>query len=89
MARGKNLNLFQLSSAGSHVKQFRKMVHSLLNITTSKQYLPYQVLENRQMLFQFLKEPKEFLNHIRRYEYLGAIPKWDLSQFTDRIGFEI
>ncbi|KAK5799929.1 hypothetical protein VI817_002141 [Penicillium citrinum] len=46
---------------------FRKMVHSLLNITTSKQYLPYQVLENRQMLFQFLKEPKEFLNHIRRY----------------------
>jgi len=68
MARGKNLKSFQLSSAGSYVNQFRKMVHSLLNITTSKQYLPYQVLENRQMLFQFLKEPNDFLNHIRRYE---------------------
>ncbi|CAI7607955.1 unnamed protein product [Penicillium pancosmium] len=25
------------------------------------------ILENRQMLFQFLKEPQDFLNHIRRY----------------------
>ncbi|KAJ5372353.1 hypothetical protein N7517_004359 [Penicillium concentricum] len=46
---------------------FRKMVHGLLNVTTSKKYLPYQMLENRQMLYQFLTEPEGFLKHIRRY----------------------
>ncbi|CAP85923.1 hypothetical protein E8E15_004471 [Penicillium rubens] len=46
---------------------FRKMVHGLLNVTTSKKYLPYQMLENRQMLYQLLTEPEGFLKHIRRY----------------------
>lgn len=43
------------------------MVHGLLNVVSSKGYLPYQVLENKQMLFQFLTEPDDFLKHIRRY----------------------
>jgi hypothetical protein len=33
-------------------------VHGLLNVTTSKKYLPYQMLENRQMLYQLLTEPE-------------------------------
>lgn len=47
--------------------QFRKMVHSLLNVTTSRDYVPYQMLENKQMLYQFLEQPQDFLKHIRRY----------------------
>lgn len=43
------------------------MIHGLLNVVSSKGYLPYQVLENKQMLFQFLTEPDDFLKHIRRY----------------------
>lgn len=43
------------------------MVHGLLNVTTSKKYVPYQMLENRQMLYEFLTRPNEFLKHIRRY----------------------
>lgn len=43
------------------------MMHGLLNITTSKNYIPYQMLENKQMLYQFLTQPDDFLKHIRRY----------------------
>lgn len=52
---------------GPKWRGFRKMVHSLLNVTTSKSYVRYQMLENKQMLYQFLEEPKDFLKHIRRY----------------------
>src|ERR1700754_5135428 len=49
------------------IVQFRKMVHTLLNINTSKEYVPYQILENKQMLYQLLEQPQDFLKHIRRY----------------------
>ncbi|OQD76085.1 hypothetical protein PENDEC_c005G00753 [Penicillium decumbens] len=52
---------------GPRWRGFRKMVHGLLNVTTSKKYVPYQMLENRQMLYQFLNQPDNFLQHIRRY----------------------
>ena len=43
------------------------MVHHLLNVNTAKLYVPYQILENKQMLYDFLKQPEGFLKHIRRY----------------------
>lgn len=43
------------------------MVHGLLNVTTSKKYVSYQMLENRQMLYELLTNPNDFLKHIRRY----------------------
>ncbi|CAG7918721.1 unnamed protein product [Penicillium olsonii] len=46
---------------------FRKMIHSLLNVTASKKYIPYQMLENRQLLHDILTQPEGFLKHIRRY----------------------
>ncbi|KAI1616307.1 cytochrome P450 [Exophiala viscosa] len=52
---------------GAKWRGFRKMVHNLLNITTSREYVPYQMLENKQMLFQLLEQPQDFLKHIRRY----------------------
>ncbi|KAL3459690.1 cytochrome P450 [Aspergillus heterothallicus] len=48
-------------------RMFRKMVHGLLNVVTSKSYVPYQMLENKQMLYEFLTQPDDFLKHIRRY----------------------
>ncbi|KAJ5103945.1 Cytochrome P450 E-class group I [Penicillium argentinense] len=64
---------------GPKWRGFRKMIHSLLNITTSKKYVQYQMLENRQMLSQFLHDPENFLKHIRRYEHhhmdLGCVTK--------------
>ncbi|KAL2838959.1 cytochrome P450 [Aspergillus pseudoustus] len=52
---------------GSTWRMFRKMVHGLLNVVTSKSYVPYQMLENKQMLYELLTQPDDFLKHIRRY----------------------
>ena len=43
------------------------MIHGLLNISVAKSYVPYQVLENKQMVYQLLTDPTHFLHHIRRY----------------------
>lgn len=48
-------------------QQFRKLVHSLLNVTAAKAYVPYQDLENKQMLYEFVIQPERFLHSIRRY----------------------
>ena len=45
----------------------RKMVHNILNIKAAKSYVPYQDLENKQMLCGFLDCPELFIDHIRRY----------------------
>ncbi|KAF9768702.1 hypothetical protein IL306_013957 [Fusarium sp. DS 682] len=46
---------------------FRKMMHTLLNVTVAKSYVPYQDLENKQMLYEMIIEPDQFLQSIRRY----------------------
>lgn len=51
-------------------RMFRKMCHSLLNVQTAKTYVPYQVLENKQMLNDMLDSPDDFVNHLRRYNIL-------------------
>lgn len=43
------------------------MFHSLLNATVAAEYVPYQMLENKQMLNDLLDTPDKFLEHIRRY----------------------
>ena len=45
----------------------RKMIHSLLNVSAAKSYVPYQILENKQMLYDMVQDPENFLYHIRRY----------------------
>ena len=44
-----------------------KMIHNILNITAAKSYVPYQELENKQMLLGLLDDPGSFVNHVRRY----------------------
>ncbi|EMD01271.1 hypothetical protein BAUCODRAFT_62200 [Baudoinia panamericana UAMH 10762] len=48
-------------------RMIRKSVHNLLNVGMSKTYVPYQMLENKQMLYDLLHTPDDFLKHIRRY----------------------
>ena len=43
------------------------MIHSLLNVSAAKSYVVYQELENKQMLWELLTKPEDFLYHIRRY----------------------
>jgi len=45
----------------------RKMCHNALHINVAKGYVPYQDLENRQMLVEMLEDPDLFVGHIRRY----------------------
>lgn len=42
-------------------------MHAPLNINVAKSYVPYQDLENKQMLTGFLDQPGDFIAHIRRY----------------------
>ncbi|KAM0251917.1 hypothetical protein ACHAQJ_007932 [Trichoderma viride] len=48
-------------------RMVRKLAHGLLNVKLSRTYVPYQDLEVRAMLMGLLENPKDFLNHIRRY----------------------
>ncbi|ROT34502.1 cytochrome P450 family protein [Sodiomyces alkalinus F11] len=52
---------------GPRWRAARKMIHGLLNVSAAKSYVPYQVLENKQMLYEMLVDPDHFLYHIRRY----------------------
>ncbi|KAL1890728.1 hypothetical protein Sste5346_008053 [Sporothrix stenoceras] len=61
-----NLRLLMMGY-GQTWRGFRKLFHSLLNVTASKTYLTYQVLENKQMLYELITQPEDFLYHIRRY----------------------
>ena len=45
----------------------RKMMHYILNVNAAKGYVPYQDLENKQMLCGILEQPQHFVSHIRRY----------------------
>lgn len=48
-------------------RMIRKMMHSLLNVQAARTYVPYQLLENKQMLNDLLDTPDNFKNHMRRY----------------------
>jgi len=45
----------------------RKMIHNILNINAARSYVPYQDLENKQMLVGLLDAPNNFVDHLRRY----------------------
>ncbi|KAL2133003.1 hypothetical protein VTI74DRAFT_3041 [Chaetomium olivicolor] len=45
----------------------RKLVHTLLNVSAAKSYVPYQMLENKQMLYEMVTQPERCMYNIRRY----------------------
>ena len=48
-------------------RTLRRMIHNFLNISKSASYVTYQDLENKQMLFEMLTQPENFLSSLRRY----------------------
>jgi cytochrome P450 len=48
-------------------RRIRKMIHALLNVQAARTYVPYQMLENTQMLNDLIDTPDDFVNHMRRY----------------------
>ncbi|KUI65817.1 O-methylsterigmatocystin oxidoreductase [Cytospora mali] len=52
---------------GDTWRMMRRCIHSVLNIRTAKSYIPYQDLENKQMLAELLEQPDAFINHLQRY----------------------
>lgn len=47
----------------------RRFVHSAVNVSAARSYIPYQDLENKQMLVELLDEPHDFVSQIQRYTY--------------------
>lgn len=45
----------------------RKLAHRILNIATARTYVPYQDLETKRMLVDFLEKPESFIDHMRRF----------------------
>jgi hypothetical protein len=51
----------------AHRKQIRKVYHNALHLNKSAEYVLYQELENKQMLYDIMKSPDELMDHLRRY----------------------
>lgn len=52
---------------GDNWRKIRRAAHTMLNINASQTYIPYQDLENKQMLVGFLEKPENFLDHVQRF----------------------
>ncbi|KAH8165460.1 hypothetical protein CIB48_g2798 [Xylaria polymorpha] len=56
-----------LMQYGDNWRKIRRAAHTMLNINASQTYIPYQDLENKQMLVGFLEKPENFLDHVQRF----------------------
>ncbi|KAI0445352.1 cytochrome P450 [Xylaria telfairii] len=54
---------------GDRWRMAHRVYHSILNIRAAKSFVPYQDLENKQMLQGFLDNPDSFIGHLRRYSF--------------------
>ncbi|KAI8939893.1 hypothetical protein NX059_003622 [Plenodomus lindquistii] len=52
---------------GNLWRKMHKMIHNIFNMRAAITYVPYQDLENKQMLKDLLEAPKDFVHHVRRY----------------------
>ncbi|KAI8949870.1 cytochrome P450 [Xylaria longipes] len=52
---------------GESWRMIRRAAHTMLNINASQTYIPYQDLENKQMLVGLLEQPENFLDHVQRF----------------------
>jgi hypothetical protein len=57
------------------------MCHALLNVNVSQTYVAYQLLENKQMLYEMLVSPDRCLQNIRRYS--NALTTWYGDEYPD------
>ncbi|KAL8764749.1 MAG: hypothetical protein Q9194_006865 [Teloschistes cf. exilis] len=77
---------FLMMPYGPDWRTSRKMIHGLLNVAAAQSYVPYQDLENKQMLHEFLQQPSLFLDSIRRYSNsltTSIVFGWRTTQYDD------
>jgi hypothetical protein len=48
-------------------RQIRRLYHHTLHVNKSAEYVPYQELENKQMLHDILQDQGDVFIHLRRY----------------------
>jgi hypothetical protein len=47
--------------------QIRRLYHHALHVNKSAEYVPYQELENKQLINDIMIDPSDLLEHFRRY----------------------
>jgi hypothetical protein len=47
--------------------QIRRLYHHALHVNKSAEYVPYQELENKQLIYDIMIDPSDLLGHFRRY----------------------
>ncbi|RAQ98964.1 cytochrome p450 [Stemphylium lycopersici] len=52
---------------GAPWRTARKQWHAMLNVSSAKKYLPYQILESTQLLCETVETPENFQSHVPRY----------------------
>lgn len=52
---------------GSTWRMIHRIYHNTLHIRSAASFVPYQELENKQMLAGFVDAPDQFIDHIRRF----------------------
>lgn len=52
---------------GPRWRMARKLFHNILRINVAETYVPYQSLESKQMLYEILEQPNNFLDSLKRY----------------------
>lgn len=65
----------------------RKLIHTLLNVSAAKSYVPYQLLENKQMLYEMITQPERCMYNIRRYSNsltTTMVLGWRSSTYEDK-----
>ncbi|KAI8624784.1 cytochrome P450 [Xylariaceae sp. FL1651] len=58
---------FLMLRYGNNWRMFRRLGHQLLNARASKMYIPYQLLESKQLLYEMLHKPEKIFESFRRY----------------------
>lgn len=54
---------------GEEWRLVRKIYHNTLDVKAADSYVPYQDLESKQLLVDFLNSPGSFEDHIKRYTH--------------------
>ncbi|KAI1877108.1 uncharacterized protein JN550_001180 [Neoarthrinium moseri] len=56
-----------LMAYGETWRMIHRIYHNMLHVRSATAFIPYQDLENKQMMRGLLDSPDEFVDHIRRY----------------------
>ncbi|OAL34588.1 hypothetical protein AYO20_06218 [Fonsecaea nubica] len=61
----------------------RKLMQKMLNVSVARSYLPYTMLENKQMVFDLLMNPDDFIYVLKRVEEMTTIMQSSTSALAD------